>query len=164
MKLFLMRHGQAEDKEGKVDTQRHLVDKGRARSEMVARHLAKSDLFLDLIVTSPLARAKETAEIVQKTLKCKNLMISEDLVPQAQPLAFYNWLKIHADDLETVLAVGHEPQLSLFASWLLTRQSKSFIEFKKSGVMAIDLNHLGQIEDFHCQLLWLISPQVLEIS
>lgn len=166
MKLVLFRHGTALDRELAVlqkidDSKRPLTDKGRERTEKMAKILKEWGESFDFIVTSPLARAYQTAEILNRHLKCKNLFESPELVPSAPPQAFTQWLRSHSRNATAVLAVGHEPQLSVFASWALSGQLSSFIDLKKSGVLSLEVESFEQFKPGVAELSWLLQPKQL---
>lgn len=166
MKLILFRHGLAVDREWALaqkmdDAKRPLTEKGREKTEKVARVLREWDESYDLIVTSPLLRAQQTTDILKSQLKVKRNAECSELVPSAPPEAFAQWLKGHAVNMTSVIAVGHEPQLSLFASWALTRQPVSFIELKKSGMICLEIESFERFAPGTAELSWLVSPKLL---
>lgn len=164
MKLFLFRHGLAVEREvflmqKKDDTLRPLVDKGREKTRRVARILKEQGVEISLLVTSPYVRAQQTADILKDILKPTRFAESVDLVPSAPPMAFAQWLKLHAKDALSVMAVGHEPQLSVLASWLLGGQMESFIDLKKSGVLCLELESFETAGPRAADLKWLLSSK-----
>lgn len=166
MKLVLCRHGLAMDREEfrlhrKDDSLRPLVAKGKERTRLVAKSLRDWSPEFDLIVSSPFTRAQQTAEILAKALKITNVFETPSLAPEAAPEHFAKWLATHADECLTVLAVGHEPQLSQFATWCLSGQRESFIDLKKSGLVGLQLKSFSSVQPGSAQLEYLISPQHL---
>jgi phosphohistidine phosphatase len=145
----------------KDDSLRPLVPKGREKTKALGSALRHWGLKFDLIVTSPLTRAQQTAEILADSLKITNIFESEELRPQAPPMAFAQWLKLHAEDCLQVLTVGHEPQLSLFASWCLTGQKESFLDLKKSGLIGLKLKSFTEIKPGNTQLEYMLAPKYL---
>lgn len=167
MKIFLFRHGLAMDREESMalkldDSKRPLVEKGRERSRKMARFLARELGEVSVIATSPLLRAVQTAEIVSRELKYQQLFELPELVPEAPPQAFARWLQTSIPRATSVLAIGHEPQLSVFASWLLTGRTESFIELKKSGVIRLELESFDSIGPSTAELRWVLAPKFLE--
>lgn len=166
MQLVLCRHGLAMEKDKfalyrKDDSLRPLVAKGRERTEQTAKALRRWDTEFDLIVSSPYLRARQTAEILSQALKVSNVFESQALTPMASPQEFADWLKTHADECMQVLAVGHEPQLSLFASWCLSGQENSFIDLKKSGLISLEVKSFSRLRPGEAQLEYLLSPKHL---
>jgi phosphohistidine phosphatase len=166
MKLVLFRHGIALDREEAIkknidDALRPLTEEGIKKTQKMAEYLVDQVDDVDMIVTSPLKRAKQTADIIAKTYKTKNLLTSPELSPQSPPHAFAQWLKQHADEAGCVIAVGHEPQMSSFATWALSSLTESFIKLKKSGVICLDFETLDHVEAKSADLLWMISPKLI---
>jgi phosphohistidine phosphatase len=167
MKLVICRHGMAVQREDflrvkKDDSLRPLVAKGKDRARMTGRFLKNWGYDFDMVVTSPYLRARQTAEILADVLKVSNLFESPELVPQAPPPAFAQWLQIHADECLAVLVVGHEPQLSSFATWCLSGQKESFIDLKKSGLISLEVESFSQIHPGSAILEYVLSPKLVE--
>jgi len=166
MKLILFRHGAAIDREIAIlqnmeDSQRPLTDKGRERTEKMAKALKDWEEKIDLIVTSPLVRAQQTAEILNRTLKIKTSVQCAELFPSAPPQAFAQWLKSQSNHSTCVLAVGHEPQLSVFASWALAGVVETFLDLKKSGMVCLEFESFEQITAKSAELSWMVQPKLL---
>lgn len=167
MELIIIRHALAEDREdfakkNKDDSLRPLTIKGKKRMASVLDQMSSFLESVDLIVTSPYVRAKQSAQIVQIKTKAKVVEAAE-LVPHSPPQAFVKWIKSHAADKKVLVAVGHEPQLSLLASYLLGGKSQSFIELKKSGMACLEITSASEIETTSVRLNWLVSPKVLGV-
>jgi phosphohistidine phosphatase len=167
MKMTLLRHGLAVSRDdfisvGKDDSFRPLVAKGRERTKLMAKYFKKWGMSFDLIVSSPYLRCQQTAEICSDILKISNLFESSELVPQAPPMAFAQWLRVHADECLSVLVIGHEPQLSAFATWCLSGQKESFIDLKKSGVVVLEIKSFADFHPGAAMLDLVIQPKFLE--
>lgn len=163
MKLLLVRHGIAEDREqfeqsGEPDDQRPLTTDGRKKMKRAAAGLAELVPRVDVIAASPLARAVQTAEILAKSYDDQALTVTAALDPVQPYDTFLEWLK-RLDDVDIVVAVGHEPHLSGLASWLLTGNERAFLEFKKGGVCLLEFD--GVIEAGAAQMRWLVTPAQL---
>lgn len=136
MKLYLMRHGEAENTW--PDSERCLTDKGRERSAKVARILRSAGVEPGVkVVSSTLVRARQTADIVRRELNstCGEL-IWEGVTPSdpTEPLALQ--LCTVPDDL---VLVGHNPLFSMLAARLLTDDELGMgIAFKKSGCLCLE--------------------------
>lgn len=167
MKLILFRHGLAMDREMALaqkmdDYRRPLTPKGRDKTEKMAKLLKSFDFEIDLLVSSPLVRALQTAEILFPVVKSKDIFECAELVPSAPPQAFAQWLKIHSNNATCIVAVGHEPQLSAFASWALAGATHSFIELKKSGMICLEFESFEDISMKSAELLWVLAPKLLK--
>ena len=122
--LLLMRHGQAEDYADGGDAARPLTSRGRDDVARVGRALRRLSLMPNLSVSSPLLRARQTAEIVAQaagaTLDAPQI---GTLVPGAAPAATINALLEHAQDGERpvrLLAVGHNPNVTAVLATLVS--------------------------------------------
>jgi phosphohistidine phosphatase len=128
--IWLLRHGEAEDGEGKPDEQRELTDRGRKQSELAGRALAKLGVKLDACLTSPKVRALDTAR-----LACEPLGIEPETEPRLTAGDF-DPLELAAGRGEVML-VGHEPDFSRAVAAV----TGSRVKLKKGGIAAID-DHL----------------------
>ena len=139
MKLFLVRHGIALDglnAEVRSDAQRPLTLEGRDETEQVAKGLKKSGVKIDHLVSSPLVRARQTAEIFHEVFKLeKEIEICHALAPGGHHTDLYKVLK--ASKQESIALFGHEPDMGELAQTLLCADFA--IPFKKAGVCRIDV-------------------------
>ncbi len=165
MKIILFRHGLAMEREDAIakkmeDSLRPLVAKGKERTRKMAKLLM--DENVDLIASSPFVRAMETAEILHSVFRTEEIKECVELVPAAPPQAFAQWLKSQAKTKRCVLAVGHEPQLSVFASWALAGDAnQSFIELKKSGAICLTFESFEDVTAKSARLNWVLSPKLI---
>ncbi len=118
MKLYVMRHGPAEDfaPSGR-DADRALTPSGRDRVREVAKLLVRSDEAPRIIVSSPLVRALQTAEIVAAEVGVDRVETSRELAPGGDSFAFARSL-VHEDKKRSMI-VGHEPDLSALVATFL---------------------------------------------
>ena len=158
--LYLLRHGIAVDpgSSGMPDDARPLTEKGVKRMRQIASGLCALDLDLERIVTSPLPRARETAEIVALALGANDrLEISKILQTGSDALAVERWLRDRAE--ERMMLVGHNPTLSELVSLLVVGARMSPIcELKKGGIAALQ-RVAGPVGLF--ELSWLATPRLL---
>lgn len=166
MKLVLFRHGLAMDRDEAMaqkiqDQQRPLVDKGAERTRKVARYLKQQEEDFELLLYSPLLRSKQTAEILKEILGIKKTTEVIELVPDAPPEALAKWLQNSVPQVTRVLLVGHEPQLSSFATWCLSGERESFIDLKKSGAIGIEIESFSEISGGTAELKWVIQPKMV---
>ena len=167
MKLILMRHGLAVSRDKflktkKDDALRPLVPKGREKTELMAKHLQSGLGRIDILVTSPYLRSKQTALIVKGVLRPREFHEAVELIPSAPPMAFAQWLRGHASLATSIVVVGHEPQLDLFATWCLSGQLESFMKVKKSGLIGLEVENFQEVGPGSAELKFLISPTHLE--
>ncbi len=155
--LYVIRHGIAEKPDADVDDEaRELTGKGRERMKLVAKGLEDSGVRFDIILTSPLARASQTADIIRKYCSPDADMEVTGLL---KPVASVDELIERLNTIEgadSVAIVGHEPFLSSFVSYCLSGKKSSFIQLKKGGIALLETD--GDLQPGQCALVWLLEP------
>jgi phosphohistidine phosphatase len=140
--IFLIRHGVAEER-GEAwpdDTKRPLTADGMSRMKKTARGLSRLGITFDLILSSPLVRARQTAEIVAAGVGGHPPIVNTDaLAPGSDYAAVVSALDKHSRKAHIAL-VGHEPGMGELAARLIG--SRHGIEFKKGAVCRIDLDEI----------------------
>src|SRR5687768_9494137 len=136
--LLVVRHAIAEEREefartGQEDSLRPLTAEGRKKMRRGADGLRTVVPAIDVLATSPLVRAVQTAEIVAEAYGGLEMVTVQELSPDSELPAFLRWLGTQASG-RMVAIVGHEPHLSGLTSWLLTGRNRSFISLKKGAV------------------------------
>ncbi|MBN2236694.1 MAG: phosphohistidine phosphatase SixA [Bacteroidales bacterium] len=135
-KLFIMRHGKAEDGFDKADYKRKLVSKGIKRSQKIAQNLAALKPEIDCIVHSNALRAKETAEIIAKELNLTEIKEAQELY-LAPVIVLMDFFYALENSISNVLLVGHNPGLSEF----ITHLSGKFIDWlPTSTLVALEID------------------------
>ncbi len=168
MRLFFLRHAVAYSREGwsGSEADRPLTDRGRAEMRLVADGLATLDLKVELAITSPFARAAETARMAAEALKTP-LEEASELAPGATLSRLLHVLQGH-EDVSRILLVGHEPDFSWMIGELMAAPHPASLTLKKAGcarvnvparlveraVAANDLVGRGTLE-------WLLTPRQL---
>jgi phosphohistidine phosphatase len=149
MQLYFLRHGEA-DWPGwtKPDDEQPLTDFGKKEVRQVAKFLDRLKASPDLIVSSPLPRALQTAEVAAEQLKTK-LRQDEALEPGFGISELSTLLKRHHS--KALMLVGHEPDFSSVISAL----TGGFIKMSKAGIALVDLDP----ETEKGRLLWLFPPK-----
>jgi len=149
MQLYFLRHGEA-DWPGwtEPDDERPLTDFGKKEVRQVAKFLDRLNVNPDLIVSSPLPRALQTAEVAAEQLKTK-LRQDEALEPGFGISELSTLLKRHHS--KALMLVGHEPDFSSVISAL----TGGFIKMSKAGMALVDLDP----ETEKGRLLWLFPPK-----
>ena len=139
MQLYVVRHGIAvESSDGMPDEWRPLTDKGRRRFRKTARAFGKLDRPLDLILTSPLVRAVQTAEILADEIEHDEVDILPELDPKFGVDAVRSAIATRAGEVECVAVVGHEPQLSSILA-ALTGVAQEQIDLEKGAIVLLDV-------------------------
>jgi phosphohistidine phosphatase len=155
MNLYLMRHANAGLSRGNptLDAKRALVKDGKEQCILMARLLSALKVQVDVIVSSPLKRSLQTAQLVGTEMGYDaRVEISPALEPDADYADFQQMLA-HYSGYEGVLAVGHNPNVFQFLGRLVTGNGGAAIRMRKGSVARVDL-------DRHPPLLqWLIDPR-----
>lgn len=160
MELYLLRHGIAEDGHpGMNDADRALTADGRKKLRCVLARAAQAGLKPDLILSSPLKRALQTAAIAKQELSYKEVISrSNALTPGADLREAWQEVREHSS-AESLLLVGHNPLFSSLAGYLLGTPDAQ-IHFKKGAVMRIDFESVTA----HPRgvLRWYLTPRLAE--
>jgi phosphohistidine phosphatase len=136
VRVTLIRHAEAGD-DAPRDESRALTARGRADARRLGRVLARRGVRFTTIVTSPLVRAVQTAEIVAAATEYRGRMAATDLlVPEADPAAVVAFLTTLADE-KSVALVAHEPILSALAA-VLARKTR-YPALRKAEALRIRL-------------------------
>ncbi len=164
MRLFFIRHAAAAARDTWTgdDSARPLTKDGAKKMRQSAKGLKKLVKKIDLIITSPALRAVQTAEILGDIFKKSKHITSVKLEPGSSYLDFLKLMEEIGPDPESVALVGHEPDLSLILSALLTGDADS----QSIGLsMRADLRKSGcaevQLAGVRATLINFFSPSVL---
>lgn len=159
MDLLVVRHAIAADPaDYSDDAARPLTPEGKKKMRQIARGLRRSVPAIDVLATSPLIRAVETAEIVSAEYEGIAPVVAPVLAPGHGPAAVAQWLESQRRH-DVVAVVGHEPGLSRLVSWFLAGSERSFIELKKGAVCR--LTFPGAIAAGSAILVWALAPSQL---
>jgi len=154
--VYFLRHGIAGDREDwrGDDSQRPLTPEGVKKMEREAKSIAKLDLALDAVLTSPLVRAAQTAEIVARELKLRDVLSEDDdLGPQFNVGRLRNVLEQHRA-AEAIMLVGHEPSFSQTIGAVI---GGAKVQLKKGALACVDMDP----QSMRGELVWLLPPKVL---
>jgi phosphohistidine phosphatase len=142
MDCVLLRHGIAVERdewEGS-DADRPLTERGAKRVAQAATGLSQLHVQPTHVLSSPLIRAIETARIVHSSLRVRSaIQIVDELVPDAPPNRFVSILH-NLPPESCVVCIGHEPQLGMVASVLLSGRATASFPLKKAGACLIELS------------------------
>lgn len=145
MNIYLLRHGIAVSAEQSPNNgDRRLTAKGNKRMRKGARGIRRLGLEFDVILTSPLARARETADVVAEALGLQpQLAVIDALQPGNSVDDLLSSLSEYKNR-QHLLLVGHEPLLSETAAFLLTGKKTAGLEFgfKKGAICHIEIDAL----------------------
>ncbi|MBV8083252.1 MAG: phosphohistidine phosphatase SixA [Chloroflexi bacterium] len=160
MKLYLMRHGPAGERgDWPNDFERPLTAEGKAETTQVAAGLKRLKVKPGIILTSPLTRARQTAELVADALTPGvGPTTCDALASGATPGELLKALRAYDGD---VLIAGHDPDFSALFTYLLTGETRPFVDFSKSGVGAFDFG--DRPERAAGTLLWYLRRRQLAL-
>ena len=160
MDLLILRHGQAgKSSNSFADYKRSLTSQGRQEVEDLSQGLKSLTIKFDVIFTSPLVRARQTAEIVAKSLRFSGkIQYVDSLKPEGSQLEFYSLLSKLKQDSK-ILVVGHEPYLSNMISEAIS-ESGCKINLKKAGLAKIKV--VSTVPKIKGDLRWLLTPKLLK--
>ena len=156
MNLYILRHASAGTRRANplIDVKRPLDKEGKQQCMLVGSYLNSLRVQFDLVVSSPLKRALQTASLVAtETGYDARIMVSEALSPGATVPAFeklVNDLNTH----ENVLIVGHNPNLAQFLAALIS-SSRMNIRLRKGAIARVDVARRPGT------LHWLVDPRIL---
>jgi len=155
MNLYLMRHANAglRRENSALDAKRALIKEGKEQCMLMARFLSALKVQVDVIVSSPLKRAMQTAQFVGTEIGYDaKVEISPALGLDADYPAFQQMLAKYSDR-EGVLVVGHNPNLFQFLGRLITGNGGAAIRMRKGSIARVDMDH------HPARLQWLIDPR-----
>ena len=161
MDCVLLRHGIAVERdewEG-LDGDRPLTECGAKRVAQVADGLTRLNVQPTHVLSSPLIRAVATAKIAHRSLRVRSaIKIVDELLPDAPPHRLLSILRKLPPE-SCVLCIGHEPQLGMAASVLLSGRVSASFPLKKAGACLIELSI--QAKPGRGVLRWWLTPNQL---
>ena len=157
MDLFLIRHAEAIDlgERGVTeDENRPLTERGEKQAEALGVLMREREIQFDAVVSSPLLRAKQTAEILLKASgQTIDIRFTPALVPNAKPKELARYLLKSGG--ERVALVGHLPHMATFAAWLIGGK-RAQLEFKKAAIALVSCGSCPM--KGNGVLHWLVNP------
>lgn len=154
MKLYCVRHGEAEESD--INPERPLTEKGRMDIESVARFMGESGLHIDSLLYSPKKRAIETALIFAKYLKAEQVAECVPLLDEQRDVSpLVDMISIWSQD---TLLVGHLPFMSRLISALVLGKSDDYpiVNYPPGTVICLD-----RYKDERWIISWLLGPGML---
>ena len=158
MRLYLFRHGIAEAsaRSGR-DADRALTDEGREKVRRVVRRAREGGMWPTVILSSPYARALETAEIAAKTLGHEEAVIASNaFVPDTSPEDAWDEIRTHKDEPEVLIA-SHQPLCGDLTAFLLDAPTLA-VDFRKTAMICIDIDVAGPRP--HGVLQWMLTAKL----
>lgn len=163
MDLLIIRHAPAEDRErfaltGQPDEERPLTKRGAERMALAARGLTTLALPVERLISSPLVRACQTAEILVPALELKGFDTEAILSPEATVDNQIDWLR-KQPRVDVLAIVGHEPHVGQLCAALIHGQPNGNMTMKKGGAALIRFD--SKIGHGNGRLIWFLPPAVL---
>jgi phosphohistidine phosphatase len=163
MELFILRHGQAGQRSSQAsDRKRPLTSAGKVEISEIAKALKIMGLKFDLVVTSPLKRAYDTAMIVSDIFNIGNrVQVWNELAPEGQRMQVYQKISQLREEY-SVLIVGHQPLLGEIVNDMIHNRKLTpcNLLLKKGGLVRIRLLSKSNVP--RGELRWLLSPRILK--
>ncbi len=159
MKVYLVRHGQAHGIGGGIirDSERTLTDEGKEETSQVAKGIRSIGVSLDILISSPLTRAKQTAEIFNAELGGK-LEVSDTLAPAVDFSRLYRFLNKFPNANEIML-VGHEPDVGDVVKSLSGGGLEFRLPFPQAAVCCVEVADLPPT--MSGTIKWMITPSII---
>jgi phosphohistidine phosphatase len=161
MELFILRHGEAGQRTPSSDRIRPLTSAGKSELFEIAKALKTIGLKFDLVVTSPLKRAYDTAMIVSDVFNIDSKVhVWNELAPEGKKTDVYHKISQLREEY-SVLIVGHQPLLGEMVNDIIHKSKSSPCNFvlKKGGIVRIRLLRKSNIPKG--ELKWLLTPRIL---
>jgi len=160
MLVYVVRHSTAAAREAfQRDDDRPLTDDGIKKMKMVAKALRATKPGIEVLYTSPLVRARQTADVLVKVLA--KGVTREDCSALAPGHPARDVIRFLAKEKAgTVAVVGHEPQLGQLVSLMVTARTQVVVDMKKAAVSCVEFD--GAPAAGEGVLLWHIVPSVVD--
>jgi len=156
MKLYFLRHGQAGNRQDwqEDDSKRPLTVEGKKRMQREAAAIWRLDPSLDVIISSPLVRALQTAEIVAKARGSAVRLVTDGRLAPGFGSERLTAIMAEHRNAKGLMLVGHEPDLSE----TISQVTGGRIAMKKGALACVEVEDPSALEG---TLAWLIPPKVL---
>lgn len=155
MNVYLMRHANAGLRRDNplLDAKRGLIKEGKDQCMLMARVLGALRVQIDVVISSPLKRALQTAQFVGTELGYDaKVEISTALLPDGDYHEFQEMITDHADH-DGILVVGHNPSMFQFLGKMITGNGGAAIRMRKASIANVDMDHHPP------RLQWLLDPR-----
>jgi phosphohistidine phosphatase len=166
MEVYLIRHGLAGERgDYEDDNLRPLTEEGRQKTNKVAKQLVKMGLSFEIVLTSPLVRASQTAEILKKAGLGDRLETFAPLAPGGNIQEWVDWyFQWYSKEAKSPIAlVGHQPDLGCWAETLVWGKTEEKLVLKKAGTIGLQVPEISKPIG-KSELFLLISPKWLLLN
>ncbi len=164
MMLYIVRHAIAvpHGAPGIAEDDRPLTKEGIDKMRKAAAGLKVLEAVPEIILSSPLPRAKQTAEILKEVFGKKiPLILVQALAPGGSRSEVYREIREH-QETGSLMLVGHQPSLGEIAGDIAWGSAEHYVELKKGGACALELERIREVPKG--TLLWLLTPTILRTA
>jgi phosphohistidine phosphatase len=161
MILYFVRHAIAvpQGSAGAADVERELTREGIDKMKRAATGLRAAEAIPDIILSSPLVRARQTAEILMEAFDGKPVLtVVQALAPGGNRSELYLEIRKHAD-ARALMLVGHQPSLGEIAGEIVWGTPSHPLDLKKGGACAMEVDKVAPAP--RGTLLWIMPPAIL---
>src|SRR5215831_18609290 len=162
MKIYIFRHGEALSKGDPAvssDHERPLVEEGIRRSRQSVEGFVKLGLTVTAIFTSPWLRARQTAAVAAEVLALNDRLFELDELAGDRHIEEVMAALTRHSHLKEIMLVGHNPQLSDLAAYLMSLSTSMQVDLKKSGMCAVEVERIPPKNPG--TLLWMMTAKQL---
>lgn len=158
--LYLLRHAKSDWKDPELqDFDRPLNNRGREAAPLIGRYVRKRKLRVDLLLSSPATRARQTAALVKEAAKLSTELLYDERIYEATAATLLEVVTQTAETADTLLLVGHNPGLEELLT-LLTGETRS-MRTASLACVAFDLEKWSKVRERTGRLEWLVRPNDL---
>jgi phosphohistidine phosphatase len=159
MIVYIVRHAWADHPHWHDDHSRPLTDEGKERFRKMLGRLVDADFAPQLILSSPLVRCRQTAELIAEAVDAKaEVIVRDELEPGSNLRGLLKWVKQHASTYDAIAWVGHAPDVSVMTAALIG-DVHTTIHFPRGAIAAIVFDELPDVAAG--ELKWFVTAKVL---
>ena len=159
MFVYFLRHGDAIQSPAMHDSERPLSPLGIRQASAAGAFLKALNVYPDLIYSSPLLRAQQTAEEVRICLGVDKVHATEFLIPGTRKEQLFD--QLNQSKSKSLLLVGHEPHLGESISLLVTGHEGLFVEVRKCSLASVLVSE--SVRKGHALLQWLLTVEQMQL-
>ena len=158
--LYLLRHAKSSWKEaGLQDFDRPLNHRGREAAPRVGQHIQKSGLRIDLMLSSPAVRARQTAALVREAAGISAELLYDERIYEADTARLLEVVRQAAESAEALLLVGHNPGMEELVK-LLTGVDER-MSTAALACVSLDVEKWSKVREGTGRLEWVVRPKEL---
>ena len=159
MIVYIVRHAWADHPHWHDDRSRPLTDEGRERFRKMLGRLVDTDFAPQLVLTSPLVRCRQTAELIAEAVDVNaEVVVRDELEPGSNLRGLLRWIRQHASKCDEMAWVGHVPDVNAMTAALIG-DAHALLHFPKGAIAALVFEETPEVSAG--ELKWLVSAKVL---